>query len=89
MKSSKIHLRSLVKDIIDGLQHIMGKKKMPAEIIRTQIVISVKKKKKKKKIEIKTSNHSKPRRYRTQKKDAPHIFTLNKAISQIQTFVAF
>lgn len=88
MKSSKIHLRSLVKDIIDGLQHIMGKKKMPAEIIRTQIVISVKKKKKKK-IEIKTSNHSKPRRYRTQKKDTPHIFTLNKAISQIQTFVAF
>ena len=88
MKSSKIHLRSLVKDIIDGLQHIMGKKKMPAEIIRTQIVISVKKKKKKKKIEIKTSNHSKPRRYRTQKKDTPHIFTLNKAISQIQTFVA-
>lgn len=87
MKSSKIHLRSLVKDIIDGLQHIMGKKKMPAEIIRTQIVISVKKKKKKK-IEIKTSNHSKPRRYRTQKKDTPHIFTLNKAISQIQTFVA-
>ena len=87
MKSSKIHLRSLVKDIIDGLQHIMGKKKMPAEIIRTQIVISVKKKKKK--IEIKTSNHSKPRRYRTQKKDTPHIFTLNKAISQIQTFVAF
>lgn len=86
MKSSKIHLRSLVKDIIDGLQHIMGKKKMPAEIIRTQIVISVKKKKK---IEIKTSNHSKPRRYRTQKKDTPHIFTLNKAISQIQTFVAF
>lgn len=86
MKSSKIHLRSLVKDIIDGLQHIMGKKKMPAEIIRTQIVISVKKKKKK--IEIKTSNHSKPRRYRTQKKDTPHIFTLNKAISQIQTFVA-
>ena len=80
MKSSKIHLRSLVKDIIDGLQHIMGKKKMPAEIIRTQIVISVKKKKKKK-IEIKTSNHSKPRRYRTQKKDTPHIFTLNKAIS--------
>ena len=89
MKPSKIHLRSLVKDIIDGLQHIMGKKKMPAEIIRTQIVISVKKKKKKKKIEIKTSNHSKPRRYRTQKKDTPHIFTLNKAISQIQTFVAF
>ena len=88
MKSSKIHLRSLVKDIIDGLQHIMGKKKLPAEIIRTQIVISVKKKKKKK-IEIKTSNHSKPRRYRTQKKDTPHIFTLNKAISQIQTFVAF
>lgn len=88
MKSSKIHLRSLVKDIIDGLQHIMGKKKMPAEIIRTQIVISVKKRKKKK-IEIKTSNHSKPRRYRTQKKDTPHIFTLNKAISQIQTFVAF
>ena len=88
MKPSKIHLRSLVKDIIDGLQHIMGKKKMPAEIIRTQIVISVKKKKKKK-IEIKTSNHSKPRRYRTQKKDTPHIFTLNKAISQIQTFVAF
>lgn len=88
MKPSKIHLRSLVKDIIDGLQHIMGKKKLPAEIIRTQIVISVKKKKKKK-IEIKTSNHSKPRRYRTQKKDAPHIFTLNKAISQIQTFVAF
>ena len=88
MKSSKIHLRSLVKDIIDGLQHIIGKKKMPAEIIRTQIVISVKKKKKKKK-EIKTSNHSKPRRYRTQKKDTPHIFTLNKAISQIQTFVAF
>ena len=87
MKSSKIHLRSLVKDIIDGLQHIMGKKKMPAKIIRTQIVISVKKKKKKK-IEIKTSNHSKPRRYRTQKKDTPHIFTLNKAISQIQTFVA-
>ena len=87
MKSSKIHLRSLVKDIIDGLQHIMGKKKLPAEIIRTQIVISVKKKKKK--IEIKTSNHSKPRRYRTQKKDTPHIFTLNKAISQIQTFVAF
>lgn len=87
MKSSKIHLRSLVKDIIDGLQHIMGKKKMPAEIIRTQIVISVKKRKKK--IEIKTSNHSKPRRYRTQKKDTPHIFTLNKAISQIQTFVAF
>ena len=87
MKSSKIHLRSLVKDIIDGLQHIIGKKKMPAEIIRTQIVISVKKKKKKK--EIKTSNHSKPRRYRTQKKDTPHIFTLNKAISQIQTFVAF
>lgn len=86
MKSSKIHLRSLVKDIIDGLQHIIGKKKMPAEIIRTQIVISVKKKKKK---EIKTSNHSKPRRYRTQKKDTPHIFTLNKAISQIQTFVAF
>ena len=85
MKSSKIHLRSLVKDIIDGLQHIIGKKKMPAEIIRTQIVISVKKKKK----EIKTSNHSKPRRYRTQKKDTPHIFTLNKAISQIQTFVAF
>ena len=61
---------------------------MPAEIIRTQIVISVKKKKKKKKIEIKTSNHSKPRRYRTQKKDTPDIFTLNKAISQIQTFVA-
>ena len=89
MKPSKIHLRSLVKDIIDGLQHIMGKKKLPAEIIRTQIVISVKKKKKKKKIEIKTSNHSKPRRYRTQKKDTPHIFTLNKAISQIQTFVAF
>ena len=89
MKSSKIHLRSLVKDIIDGLQHIMGKKKLPAEIIRTQIVISVKKKKKKKKIEIKTLNHSKPRRYRTQKKDTPHIFTLNKAISQIQTFVAF
>lgn len=88
MKSSKIHLRSLVKDIIDGLQHIIGKKKMPAEIIRTQIVISVKKRKKKK-IEIKTSNHSKPRRYRTQKKDTPHIFTLNKAISQIQTFVAF
>ena len=88
MKPSKIHLRSLVKDIIDGLQHIMGKKKLPAEIIRTQIVISVKKKKKKK-IEIKTSNHSKPRRYRTQKKDTPHIFTLNKAISQIQTFVAF
>ena len=88
MKSSKIHLRSLVKDIIDGLQHIIGKKKMPAEIIRTQIVISVKKKKKKK-MEIKTSNHSKPRRYRTQKKDTPHIFTLNKAISQIQTFVAF
>ena len=87
MKPSKIHLRSLVKDIIDGLQHIMGKKKLPAEIIRTQIVISVKKKKKK--IEIKTSNHSKPRRYRTQKKDTPHIFTLNKAISQIQTFVAF
>lgn len=85
MKSSKIHLRSLVKDIIDGLQHIIGKKKMPAEIIRTQIVISVKKKK----MEIKTSNHSKPRRYRTQKKDTPHIFTLNKAISQIQTFVAF
>lgn len=85
MKSSKIHLRSLVKDIIDGLQHIMGKKKMPAEIIRTKIVISVKKKK----MEIKTSNHSKPRRYRTQKKDTPHIFTLNKAISQIQTFVAF
>ena len=76
-----------MKDIIDGLQHIMGKKKMPAEIIRTQIVISVKKRKKK--IEIKTSNHSKPRRYRTQKKDTPHIFTLNKAISQIQTFVAF
>lgn len=48
MKSSKIHLRSLVKDIIDGFQHIIGKKKMPAEIIRTQIVISVKKKKKKK-----------------------------------------
>ena len=48
MKSSKIHLRSLVKDIIDGLQLIIGKKKMPAEIIRTQIVISVKKKKKKK-----------------------------------------
>ena len=47
MKSSKIHLRSLVKDITDGLQHIMGKKKMPAEIIRTKIVISVKKKKKK------------------------------------------
>ena len=45
MKSSKIHLRSLVKDIIDGLQHIIGKKKMPAEIIRTKIVISVKKKK--------------------------------------------
>ena len=89
MKPSKIHLRSLVKDIIDGLQHIMGKKKLPAEIIRTQIVISVKKKKKKKKIEIKTSNHSKPRRYRTQKKDTPHIYTLNKAISQIQTFVAF
>ena len=88
MKPSKIHLRSLVKDIIDGLQHIMGKKKLPAEIIRTQIVISVKKKKKKK-IEIKTSNHSKPRRYRTQKKDTPHIYTLNKAISQIQTFVAF
>ena len=88
MKSSKIHLRSLVKDIIDGLQHIMGKKKMPAEIIRTQIVISVKKRKKKK-IEIKTSNHSKPRRYRTQKMDTSHIFTLNKAISQIQTFVAF
>lgn len=88
MKSSKIHLRSLVKDIIDGLQHIIGKKKMPAEIIRTQIVISVKKKKRKK-MEIKTSNHSKPRRYRTQKKDTPHIFTLNKAISQIQTFVAF
>ena len=87
MKPSKIHLRSLVKDIIDGLQHIMGKKKLPAEIIRTQIVISVEKKKKK--IEIKTSNHSKPRRYRTQKKDTPHIFTLNKAISQIQTFVAF
>lgn len=87
MKSSKIHLRSLVKDIIDGLQHIIGKKKMPAEIIRTQTVISVKKKKKEK--EIKTSNHSKPRRYRTQKKDTPHIFTLNKAISQIQTFVAF
>lgn len=87
MKSSKIHLRSLAKDIIDGLQHIMGKKKMPAEIIRTQIVISAKKKKKK--IEIKTSNHSKPRRYRTQKKDTTHIFTLNKAISQIQTFVAF
>ena len=85
MKSSKIHLRSLVKDIIDGLQNIIGKKKMPAEIIRTQIVISVKKKK----MEIKTSNHSKPRRYRTQKKDTPHIFTLNKAISQIQTFVAF
>ena len=85
MKSSKIHLRSLVKDIIDGLQHIIGKKKMPAEIIRTQIVISVKKKK----MEIKTSNHSKPRRYRTQKKDTPHISTLNKAISQIQTFVAF
>lgn len=85
MKSSKIHLRSLVKDIIDGLQHIIGKKKMPAEIIRTKIVISVKKKK----MEIKTSNHSKPRRYRTQKKDTPHIFTLNKAISQIQTFVAF
>lgn len=85
MKSSKIHLRSLVKDIIDGFQHIIGKKKMPAEIIRTQIVISVKKKK----MEIKTSNHSKPRRYRTQKKDTPHIFTLNKAISQIQTFVAF
>ena len=48
MKPSKIHLRSLVKEIIDGLQHIMGKKKLHAEIIRTKIVISVKKKKKKK-----------------------------------------